>query len=157
MVFGANDGIVTTFAVVAGVAGASLDARIVLIMGLANLVGDGISMAVGDYLGRKSEQEVDEQIHVKKSIHPVKNAIAMLFAFLLAGFVPLVPYMFGTSRDMFYTSMFCAGVAMFTVGALRSIVVRRRWWSTGSEVLFVGSIAAGAAYFVGSILKNVVS
>jgi len=56
-VYGGLDGIITTFAVVAGVAGASLDAGIVLIMGLANLVGDGLSMAIGDYLGTKSEQE----------------------------------------------------------------------------------------------------
>lgn len=54
-VFGANDGIVTTFAVVAGVAGAQLTAPVVLIMGIANLVADGLSMGLGDYLGERSE------------------------------------------------------------------------------------------------------
>jgi len=157
MVFGANDGIVTTFAVVAGVAGASLEARIVLIMGLANLVGDGISMAVGDYLGRKSEIEVHEQIHVKNATNPVKNAIAMLCAFLLAGFVPLMPYVFGMKQGAFFISIVCAAAAMFTVGALRSVVVKRRWWSAGFEVLCVGSVAAISAFFVGYILKHVVS
>jgi len=52
-VFGGLDGIVTTFAVVAGVAGASLSPGIVLIMGFANLVADGLSMAIGDYLSTK--------------------------------------------------------------------------------------------------------
>ena len=56
-VYGGLDGIVTTFAVVAGVAGASLSSVIVLIMGFANLLGDGISMAVGDYLSTKSQDE----------------------------------------------------------------------------------------------------
>jgi len=56
-VFGGLDGIVTTFAVVAGVAGAALSPGIVLIMGFANLVADGLSMAIGDYLSTKSEQE----------------------------------------------------------------------------------------------------
>lgn len=54
-VYGANDGIVTTFAVVAGVAGAGLSPAIVLILGFANLIADGISMGIGDYLGEKSE------------------------------------------------------------------------------------------------------
>lgn len=56
-VYGASDGIVTTFAIVAGVSGASLNPSIVLIMGFANLIGDGFSMASGNYLGTKSEQE----------------------------------------------------------------------------------------------------
>ena len=56
-VYGASDGIVTTFAVVAGVSGASLNPSIVLILGFANLIADGFSMAVGNYLGSKSEQE----------------------------------------------------------------------------------------------------
>lgn len=56
-VYGGLDGTITTFAVVAGVAGASLHAGVVLILGFANLIGDGISMAIGDYLSTRSEQE----------------------------------------------------------------------------------------------------
>ena len=60
-VYGGLDGIVTTFAVVAGVAGAQLRPGIVLILGLANLIADGLSMAIGDYLSTKSEQEYHRQ------------------------------------------------------------------------------------------------
>lgn len=56
-VYGASDGIVTTFAVVAGVAGAALSPAIVLILGMANLLGDGFSMAAGAYLSNRSEQD----------------------------------------------------------------------------------------------------
>ncbi|MEK7131505.1 MAG: VIT1/CCC1 transporter family protein [Patescibacteria group bacterium] len=56
-VYGGLDGIVTTFAVVAGVAGANLSASVVLILGVANLIADGISMAFGDYLSTKAENE----------------------------------------------------------------------------------------------------
>ena len=47
-VYGANDGIITTFAVVSAVAGAGLDPKIIIILGLANLIADGFSMGVGD-------------------------------------------------------------------------------------------------------------
>ncbi|MBE3582845.1 MAG: VIT1/CCC1 transporter family protein [Limnochordaceae bacterium] len=60
-VYGASDGIVTTFAVVAGVAGASLSPVVVVIMGLANLFGDGFSMAAGAYLSGRSEQDYQRQ------------------------------------------------------------------------------------------------
>lgn len=56
-VYGGLDGIITTFAVVAGVAGAQLSSGIVLILGFANLIADGLSMAIGDYLSTKSEHE----------------------------------------------------------------------------------------------------
>jgi len=56
-VFGGIDGVITTFAVVAGVAGAQLSATVVLILGLANLLADGFSMGIGNYLSIKSEHE----------------------------------------------------------------------------------------------------
>jgi VIT1/CCC1 family predicted Fe2+/Mn2+ transporter len=56
-VYGATDGAVTTFAIVAGVIGASLSPAIVLILGFANLFADGFSMAVGNYLATKSQKE----------------------------------------------------------------------------------------------------
>ena len=43
-----------------GVAGASLSAAVVLILGFANLIADGISMALGDYLNSKAEQEYND-------------------------------------------------------------------------------------------------
>lgn len=55
LVYGAIDGGVTTFAVVAGVEGAGLASGIVLILGLANLLADGLSMAASNYAGTKAE------------------------------------------------------------------------------------------------------
>lgn len=56
-VYGGIDGAVTTFAVVAGTVGASLPARIVLILGAANLIADGFSMAASNFLGTRTERE----------------------------------------------------------------------------------------------------
>lgn len=55
IVFGGLDGIITTFAVVATVAGANLDVGIVILMGFSNLFADGISMGFGDYVSSKAE------------------------------------------------------------------------------------------------------
>jgi VIT1/CCC1 family predicted Fe2+/Mn2+ transporter len=56
-VYGGIDGSVTTFAVVAGSAGAGLESKVVIILGFANLLADGFAMSVGSYLSTKSEQE----------------------------------------------------------------------------------------------------
>jgi len=56
-VYGGIDGAVTTFAVVAGVVGAGLSTSVILILGFANLLADGLSMAVGKYSSDKAELE----------------------------------------------------------------------------------------------------
>ncbi len=56
-VYGGIDGAVTTFAVVAGAAGAGLETTTTLILGFANLIADGFSMAVGAYLSSKTDEE----------------------------------------------------------------------------------------------------
>lgn len=56
-IYGAIDGAVTTFAVVSSVAGAGLASGIVIILGLANLLADGFSMASGNFLGTRAENQ----------------------------------------------------------------------------------------------------
>ncbi|MFC7020937.1 MULTISPECIES: VIT1/CCC1 transporter family protein [Haloarcula] len=62
VIYGANDSIVTTFAVVSGVAGAALNPAIVLVLGAANLFADGFSMGMSNYLSRRSELEYGESV-----------------------------------------------------------------------------------------------
>lgn len=63
-IFGGIDGAVTTFAVVTGVVGAQLSTPVILVLGTANLVADGFSMAASNYLGTKAEQ--DDQGHLRE-------------------------------------------------------------------------------------------
>ena len=60
-VYGGIDGSVTTFAVVAGSAGAGLESSIIIILGFANLIADGFAMSVGSYLSTKSEKQKYEK------------------------------------------------------------------------------------------------
>jgi VIT1/CCC1 family predicted Fe2+/Mn2+ transporter len=57
LVYGANDGIITTFAVVAGATGANLSSGLIIILGLANLVADGFSMGASSFLSHSSEAD----------------------------------------------------------------------------------------------------
>ncbi|QUC64632.1 VIT1/CCC1 transporter family protein [Nitrosopumilus sp. K4] len=59
-IYGSIDGAVTTFAIVAGVVGASLPSGIILILGFANLFADGFSMAAANYQASKAKNEFVE-------------------------------------------------------------------------------------------------
>ena len=75
MVYGGLDGIITTFAVVAGVVGGALDLRIIIILGFSNLLADGFSMATGDYLSSKSEKEYHNHLQEEKRKLVDKNPL----------------------------------------------------------------------------------
>ncbi len=216
LVYGALDGIVTTFAIVSGVEGAKLSSSVVLILGFANLLGDGISMAMGNYLSTKSEKEyiqrerereewevenvpageIEEirQIYRKKgfkgkdletavkvitsdkkvwvdtmmhdelglneeNINPKMSALATFSSFILAGLIPILSFIAvslipGLAIDTFTTAVILTAVALFTVGSLRCLVTGMNWIRSGIEMLFVGGIAATAAYLVGFFLRG---
>lgn len=85
-IYGGIDGIVTTFAIVAGVAGAGLSAGVVIILGLANLIADGFSMGVSNFLGSRAERQLadkarrDEQEHIRVYPEGEKEEIRQIFA-----------------------------------------------------------------------------
>ncbi len=66
MIYGAIDGAVTTFAIVSGVAGAGMGSGVVIILGLANILADGFSMAASNYLGTRSENQYRESLRVRE-------------------------------------------------------------------------------------------
>jgi len=216
LVYGGLDGIITTFAVVSGVAGANLGSGVILVLGLANLLADGFSMGTGAYLSAKSEQEYYEQERARErwevehfpdgeraellelylargysepeaqqlvSIHsgdperwvdammidelqmlrnegnPLKNGLATLLAFVVAGSLPLLVYLVGLvvavpPSASFPVSMILSALALFALGAAKVLVTGQKPLRNGLEMLLVGGLAAAVAYVVGVLLRG---
>ena len=215
IVYGGLDGTITTFAVVAGVAGASLGSNVILILGFANLIADGIAMAFGDFLSTRAEQQyhanertreearlancpererdqliseytaeglsqgeaesivnvlekhpkllVDTSMVMKLGIleddsSPLGNAIATFLSFALFGFIPLIVFVIthftGIATDVFPWACALTAATLFSLGALKSRIINCHWWRSGIEILFVGGIAAIAAFAIGKALES---
>ena len=209
VVYGAIDGSVTTFAIVAGVAGAGLSPFIIIALGLANVLADGFSMAAGNYSGTKAEVdnarriraieerhidtnpngERDEvrEILLLKGLsgkvledatdaitknrenwielmmegeyglgtvdpHPMRAALATFAAFLIAGMVPLLPFVFGLN-NAFSVSAVLTMAVFFAIGAFKSKWSLDPWWRSGLETFLIGGAAAGIAYGVGTLFN----
>jgi VIT1/CCC1 family predicted Fe2+/Mn2+ transporter len=164
-VYGATDGTVTTFAVVAGVMGASLSSAVVLILGFANLFADGFSMAISNYLSLKSRNEMSSmhmrRYHREYLKNPKKTALATFAAFLLIGFIPLLPFVVGifyprVETYQFNLSICLTAIAFLIVGAVKGNVIGKAKIKSALETLVVGGIAAALAYGVGYLLSGFV-
>jgi VIT1/CCC1 family predicted Fe2+/Mn2+ transporter len=158
LVYGANDGLITTFAVVAGVAGGGLSASVVLICGAANLLADGLSMAVGNYLSIRSYESVLEaQGLPEEETYPARHGLATFAAFVVAGALPLLPYVTGENTAIrFALSTAVTLVSMFVVGALRSAISTVRWWVGGAEMLGLGAVVSAVAYCTGALVARLI-
>ena len=156
LVYGANDGIITTFAVVAGVTGGTLAPVTVLVLGVANLLADGLSMGVGNYLGIRSDERVREAQQLpEQEAFPIRHGLATFLAFVTAGAVPLVPYVFSAiEADRFVWSTVLSLAVLFAVGAARARVGSGSWWTNGLEMLGLGVLVGAVAYGAGVVLST---
>lgn len=152
LVYGANDGVITTLAVVAGVSGAALPAGVAVVLGLANLVADGISMGASNYLGLKSELE--QTGASVRDEHPWRHGLATLAAFVAAGAIPLLTFAFPPTPVLghFGVSAILSGVTLAFVGAMRAPMTRRSYFASAFEMVLVGSAAAAAAFGIGALV-----
>lgn len=214
-VYGANDGIITTFAVVSGAVGAGLAPSVIIILGVANLVADGISMGLSNFLSLRSKKSFEERERAREEYEvekfpeeekreveaivakwgitgdhatafigdiisdkkrwvdfmmreelniledpedrPLGHGAVTFVAFVIAGMLPLIPYLFGVAAEsQFLVSVIATGVSLFVVGASRSVVTNQTWLRSGVEMLLVGGIAAIAAFGIGGFVQSII-
>jgi len=207
-VFGAMDGLVSNIALIAGVGGAGVAARTVLLTGTAGLVAGAISMALGEYtsvrtqgeqvaaelakerreLERNPEEEIAEladawiarglrpdlahevaravhanpeealRLHAREELgvdpeeqpSPWTAAISSFICFAVGAFIPLLPYVFGST--VLWPALIAGGAGLFAAGAVFARFTRMPWWLAGSRQLVFGGAAAGATYLIGSLI-----
>lgn len=152
VVYGANDGIITTFAVVAAAAGAGVSSTTIIILGVANLLADGFSMGASKYLSLRSEQSV----HTATTSHrvPVHDGLATFVSFVIIGALPLIPFFIpAAAENAFFISAIATGITFFVVGAARSMVTTLNPIIAGCEMLIVGGVASAIAYYVGAWIE----
>jgi len=163
-VYGGIDGAITTLAVIAGATGATLSSAVILILGFANLIADGFSMGVSDYLSRKSEAELhrkhkDAKHYATRAAKPIKSGIATFVSFAVIGFIPLLPFVLAAFipslvEMRFMLSAVFTAIALIIVGAAKGIMVKKSVFRSGLETLLIGGVAAVLAFGVGYLLRG---
>ena len=158
LVYGANDGIITTFAIVSGAAGGALSYTAVLIIGAANLAADGMSMGVGNLQAIRAHERVRAAQNLpEEEAYPWKHGAATLVAFVSAGAIPLLPFLFpGEFGGRALWSAMLTLATLFLIGAARATLTNERWWRAGLETLSLGTLVAIAAYGASALVAAVI-
>jgi VIT1/CCC1 family predicted Fe2+/Mn2+ transporter len=85
---------------------------------------------------------------------PKQAALAAGISTGLGAIVPVIPFIFTTGTVAIVTAAVISLVAHFLVGAAKSLVTLRTWWSAGLEMTLAGVIVGGATYLVGLALPT---
>jgi len=209
---GLNDGLVAAFAVTSGVAGAFTAAQIVVMAGLAEMVGGAVSMALAAFASARAhhefyqseEQRERDEIklwpeHERDEIRniyrdkgfsgplldqivahitadpgrwravmmreelgfgaeameaPVRSGLTVGGAYLVGAAVPLLPYIFVAPALGILISALATIIALFAVGAGKTVITTRSWWRSGVESMVIGVAAAAVTYSVGRLFGS---
>ena len=159
LVYGAFDGTITTFAVVAGSVGAGLESNIIVILGFANLLADGFAMSIGAYLSSKSEHAKDADKTQEKS--PIYIGLSTYLAFIIMGFIPILIYVVDLlhqiNKDLFVLSSILTGIVFAFIGGMKAYVTKTNITKGVVQTVILGVIAALVAYYVGDILEQLIN
>jgi len=207
LIFGLNDGVVSNFSLISGVAGANTSHGVVLLAGVAGLIAGAVSMAAGGYLSNKSHREVvaeevrreaeeieyapDEERDELRRIYRLKGfseeevemlvrritadrdrwlatlvteelglslaggpppLLDALFAgggFALGAVVPLLPFLVAAGSGAEVAGAVLSVLALFLMGAAKTLVTSRSVLRSGLEMVAVGVAAAVVTNLVG--------
>ncbi len=214
VVFGAQDGIISTVALVTAISSSMASNDTVIIAGLAGVLAGMVSMATGTYLGSKAEKEVfqaeieneareleenpaeemaelvflyhqqgmnyheakemaehiasdrdlwlrtlvEKELGIDPNLtsNPLKDALAMGITFVLAGLIPIIPYLFTTGGTAMSFSISAALLTLFGLGILKGRLVQRNPLMQGLAVLGIGVAASALGFVIGEIVPLII-
>ncbi len=215
VVFGAQDGLISTLALVTAVSVSDLAANssIVLVAGLAGALAGMLSMATGAYLGSKAQQDMqkaeiakeaqeleehpgeelaelivlyqkeglsfteargiaehvaaDKELWLRTLVekelglsyevtsNPVKDALTMGFAYMVAALIPVFPYFFSSGWEALTSSIVATLVGLFILGVGKGRMVQKVPILQGLEIMLIGAAAAGTGFVLGEFIPRV--
>lgn len=153
LVFGLEDGLVSTLGVVTGMASGLEDRKIIILTGILVVFVEALSMSAGTYLSNKAESELEGKKNILRS--SMLGATVMLFSYLFGGLVPVLPYFFVSVTEGIYLSIMMTMTTLFAVGFVKGKVTRTNATTSGFEMMIVSLTAALLGYIIGRIGSNI--
>ena len=149
-ILGGVDGVITSFAVVAGSKAGGFNRNTVLVVGISSVLADGLSMGVSEYLSSSSELAAGNE---KTKIKPMLFGAACFTSFVVCGIVPILVYLLG-NESLLACAMF-ALVELMLLGSGRTRFTKEPILTGLLQTSVLGSVAGAVAYGTGRLVHHV--
>jgi VIT1/CCC1 family predicted Fe2+/Mn2+ transporter/rubrerythrin len=113
------------------------------------------SRALAERLQKEPAQFLRTLVHEELGLNedtfpnPWRSTISASLSTAVGGFIPIIPFFFTVGMPAVVASFVISTLAHFAVGAAKSLVTTRSWWSSGAEMTMVGVLEAAVTYGLG--------
>lgn len=164
IVFGLEDGLVSTLGAVSGIAAATHSRVLVIISALVIVMVESCSMAAGTYISDKTEIEQNRQRRIgllglfsifrdrrSETYFAVEGALAMGAAYVIGGIITVSSYAFLPVTTALLTSLILTCICLFVIGYSKAVITHVPRIRSGLETMFVSIVAAAIGLLIGNI------
>ena len=158
-VLGANDGIVSTAAVMIGVAGATTNNMAILVSAIAAVIGGAVSMSLGEYVSVASQRDVEQGSGIEEEewTSPTIAAVASFFSFFLGALLPVIAGLIVPNEYIVYGIFVTTLIALGATGALSAYLSKTNITKAVIRLLVGGTIALAITYLTGNFVGEYVT
>lgn len=150
-IFGVEDSLVSTVGLLSGIVVAGVSKETIILTGVVLVFVEALAMGVGSFLSESHSHEYRAQSKVDpKPI--IIGGIIMFISYIIAGFIPLAPYLIFETNQAFIFSVLLSLLALFFLGAWSAKISKINLFSMGMRMLILG----GAAILVGIFAARLV-
>lgn len=151
LMFGLQDGIVSTTGVVVGISTGVNNKEIVILAALVAVTVEATSMAAGQYSSEKAVHQKDKS--GKHTDNLLIGSFIMFFAYLLGGAFSVIPIIIFDQPLSRILAIISAFIGLFIIGYLKGHLVSHKPLRSAVELFIIGSIATTIGVIVGYLLK----
>src|SRR3990167_1050647 len=151
LMFGLQDGIVSTTGVVIGISTGVSNKEIIVLAALVAVTVEASSMAAGQYSSEKAVQQMDKSGRHNDSLHI--GALIMFIAYLMGGAFSIVPILVFDQPIAKIFAVASAFTGLFIIGYIKGYLVEHKPLRSAIELFIIGSIATTVGLIVGYLFK----
>ncbi|MDO8576771.1 MAG: VIT1/CCC1 transporter family protein [Candidatus Daviesbacteria bacterium] len=151
LMFGLQDGLVSTTGVVVGISAGVSDPAIIILASFVAISVEASSMAAGEYSSEKAVHQMDKRGRHRDSL--MMGALLMFFSYLGAGLIPISPFLIFPPDTARVISILVALTGLFVIGYFKGKIVKERAFRSAVEMLIIGGLATAIGLLVGTFLK----
>lgn len=151
LMFGLQDGIVSTTGVVVGISTGVNSKEIVVLAALVAVTVEATSMAAGQYSSEKAVHQMDKSGKHTDSL--LIGSLIMFAAYILGGLFPILPTILFDQSTSRMIAVVAAFIGLFIVGYIKGHIVEHKPLRSAFELFVIGSLATIIGVIVGNLLK----
>lgn len=151
IMFGLQDGLVSTTGVVIGISTGIEDKAVIILASLVAVSVEASSMAAGQYSSEKAVHQMDKTGKHTDSLF--LGALAMFFSYFIAGMVPIVPTVIFEQPQARIYAILAAFIGLFLIGFIKGKVVEHKPFRSAIELFVIGAAATTIGLIVGYFFR----